>query len=245
MSSGPGKTIQAVDTAIELLETIATIEEPTANDLIETAELSRSSIHHYVSSLEQAGFLTRKEGTIALGNTFLELAGTRRRNLPWFPSARHHTDELAQQLQCTIAIEIRNHDDMLTIYSMHGGENDEYPHMGFTQPVEESTAGAAYTIANGDELDEDVLEFVALEDQLVVAENGLPHSSPHNEEGELVQIAKSLCPNEDPLAVISIWASSDTWEDSTEEIKQALNNVVGIIEVNATYAGWPGDRQDD
>jgi DNA-binding IclR family transcriptional regulator len=245
MSGGPGKTIQAVDTAIALLDTIATVEDPTANDLIETAELSRSSIHHYLTSLEQAGFVTREDGVIALGDAFLELAGTRRRNLPWFPSARYHTDELAQELQCTVSIEIRNHDEMLTIYSTHGGENIEQPHLGFAQPVGESVAGAAYMIANGEDLDEYLASLVAVEDQLVISENALRRSSQDIGDDELVQITKSLCPSGDPLAVISIWIPGNTWRGSEEGIKQALSNSVGIIEVNATYAGWPGDHQDD
>jgi hypothetical protein len=152
---------------------------------------------------------------------------------------------LAQELQCTISIEIRNGDEMLTIYSMHGGENGEEPHLGFAQPVGESIAGAAYTIANGEELDENLADLVALEDQLVISQNALTQLSQDIGDEEVVQITKALCPNEDPLAVISIWITADKWRDSEEEIKQALSNSVGIIEVNATYAGWPGDQQTD
>jgi hypothetical protein len=240
MSSESGKTIQAVDTALAFLDSIATMDEPTITDLVETSSLSRSSVHHYLCSLERAGYITRENGTLSLGEQLLRLGGQYRRELFWFPTVQKQSVELAREVQATVSVDIVREETVMTIFTIHGEEYTQHPAMGFEQPIGDSAAGYAFDIARDE--DSERPPELTVDDSIVVAgaTNAVDDSQerPPEQVNGRVRIARAICPADEPVAVVNLWVSQGTWSDTEDDLKESLNTAVGIMEVNVTYSDW-------
>jgi hypothetical protein len=242
MVSESSKTIQAVDTALAFVDSIATQEDPTIADLVDASGLSRSSVHHYVCSLEQAGYITREDGSLSLGARLMGLGGQCRRELSWFPTVQEQAVELARDVQATVSIEMVRKKSVMTIYTIHGGEHTGHPWMGFEQPLHDSAAGHAFDIARGDDRALEPPDNMTVDNSIVVARTAQLKQQPGNHSPEQttdrVRVARAICPTESPLGVMSIWTAREEGNDTIESAKESLNTTVGIIEVNVTYSGW-------
>jgi hypothetical protein len=240
MASETSKTIQAVDTALEFIDSIATGDDLTTTDLVEMSGLSRSSVHHYLCSLEQAGYVTRENGELSLGERFLRLGGRYRQQLVWFPTVQQQALRLAHTVDSTVSIEILRENTVITIFVINDGTDARHPTMGFEQSSGESPAGQAFDIAGGDDRTLKLPTDMTVDGKVVVALEGQSETEASAPEAtqDRVRIARAVCPTDEPLAAVSIWVPQEQWDETAEVIKEELNTAVGTMEVNVTYSEW-------
>ncbi|MFC7231645.1 helix-turn-helix domain-containing protein [Saliphagus sp. GCM10025308] len=92
-----GNTIQALERAFEIVETLREHEGLTLTELSELLELPTSTAHVYLKTLEKEGFVTRENRTYRNGLKFLEYGGYARRQYELYSAARPVLMELANQ----------------------------------------------------------------------------------------------------------------------------------------------------
>lgn len=67
----PAKQVKSIQTAFELLNRIQALGGATSAQLTENVDLSKSSVHNYLSTLEMDGYVVNDDGVYRLGLRFL------------------------------------------------------------------------------------------------------------------------------------------------------------------------------
>lgn len=71
LTDPPSRKVQSVRTAFRLLNAIQELGGATPAQLTEQFDLSKSSVHNYLATLEMDGYVAREDGTYRLGLRFL------------------------------------------------------------------------------------------------------------------------------------------------------------------------------
>lgn len=95
-TSSPGRQIDAVETAFNIIESIQEIERCGVTDLANRLEIPKSTAHIHLQTLRNLGYVVKEDGKYQLGLQFLELGGRVRHNRSIFEAARSEVDELAR-----------------------------------------------------------------------------------------------------------------------------------------------------
>jgi len=89
--------IQSVQTAFDILEELQRSNEATLTELTDSFSLSKSSIHNYLSTLEQAGYVIKDNNTYRLSLRHLALGGKARHREQIYEIAKEEVTELANE----------------------------------------------------------------------------------------------------------------------------------------------------
>ncbi|WP_255152314.1 IclR family transcriptional regulator [Halorarius halobius] len=71
LANAPARQVKSVQTAFELINTVQTLGGATPTQLTEELDLSKSSVHNYLATLEMDGYVVNDGGTYRLGLRFL------------------------------------------------------------------------------------------------------------------------------------------------------------------------------
>jgi DNA-binding IclR family transcriptional regulator len=71
LANTPSRRVKSVDTAFELIERLQALGGATPSQLTEELDLSKSSVHNYLATLEMAGYVVNDGGRYRLGLHFL------------------------------------------------------------------------------------------------------------------------------------------------------------------------------
>jgi len=71
LSNTPSRQVKSVQTAFTLLDRLQSLGGATPTQLTEELDLSKSSIHNYLATLEAEGYVVNDDGTYRLGLRFL------------------------------------------------------------------------------------------------------------------------------------------------------------------------------
>jgi DNA-binding IclR family transcriptional regulator len=243
MADDRGKTIQSVDRGIEILRSVAEDGRCGYADLLEKSALSRSSIHHYVSSLEAAGLVRTSESDILPGAGLVALAGEHRRRLPWFRPVRNEADDLAHDAEVTVSIEIPHREDMLVVYATRRTVPGSVPYMGYREPRERSASGIACGSAKPESSDTEPEHYESHGGGVLARREheGEPEANSEGEPTEIVRLSRALPMEERHSAVLSCWTLAEDWDQRQQRIVDSVGNAIGRIEVSTTYAAWTSD----
>lgn len=100
---GDPSTITSVMRTIDILSLLRDEQEGRVTELAETLDLPKSSVHRHLKTLEQSGFVVKKENEYHLGLHFLHYGSIARKR--WDPegiireSIRHLADETKERAQ--------------------------------------------------------------------------------------------------------------------------------------------------
>lgn len=89
--------IQAVDNTFEIILALRDKGWTGVSELAEELDLPKSTVHVYLSTLHDIGYLTKRDGRYRLSLRFLELGGYIRQRIDIFRTARHQIDELSNK----------------------------------------------------------------------------------------------------------------------------------------------------
>jgi DNA-binding transcriptional ArsR family regulator len=242
MADRSGRTIQSVDTAVRIVDVVSRSDGVDMDELSDRFDLSRSSLHHYLTSLENAGYLDRSDGTIHLGDALLRLGGRRRSEIPWFSTARRSVDDLSSTLEATVSIEIPIGDTTTTIYVSPQEVQQEYTSLGVEEQHSDSVV-AEVLAGEGDGSQVYWQTYPVADLQARLADIGNEPAPVESQDGageSIVRVVRAIEPLDEALGLVSVWIPSHRWETDKQQVQEELVNTISIVEVNATYADWPG-----
>lgn len=255
-----GKTIQAVETTLAVLEELRRRGSATLAELDAALPQSKSTLHHHLSTLRQAGFVDAEDGTYRLGLGLLTVAGSARESADLYDVAREPLDGLAADTGELARLVARHDGDALTVYQATGEHVDRpWVTLGAREPLHATAAGKAILAALPETIRDDyvgslafdartdatITEPAALLDELAtVRSRGVAFDDEESHDG-VRGVAGAITGDEGAvLGAIEVAGDVDrlSGEFFRTELPDRVENVVGVVEVATTYADWSGDR---
>ncbi|WP_276256294.1 IclR family transcriptional regulator [Halomontanus rarus] len=114
--------IQAVENAFEVVEVIQESNGCSVNYIKEELDIPRSTAYIYLKTLEELGYLKKKEGEYFIGLKFLKHGGYARQNVDIYQIARHEIDKLAEETQAVATIGCEDDGLRALLYRTEAGE---------------------------------------------------------------------------------------------------------------------------
>lgn len=97
MSEGEKNSVRSVVTAFEVLTALVELNGAGVTELASHLEIPKSTLHNYLSTLEQQEFLVKDGTTYRVGIQFLELGAFARTQYPLYKIARPEVNHLAEE----------------------------------------------------------------------------------------------------------------------------------------------------
>lgn len=102
-----GKTIQAIGNAVKLIEAIEELGSVTVTELANEVDMPRSTVHIYLRTLRQHGYVVEEDGNHRTGLRFLMHGGRARKQVEPYEAAKSEVDRLATKTgeMCDLGVE--------------------------------------------------------------------------------------------------------------------------------------------
>lgn len=95
-SSNEPNRIQAVANVFEIVEEVGELDRCGVRELATHMDLPKSTVHVYLKTLEEIGYVVKQDGKYRLGFRFLNLGGKARHKNSLYQAGRSDVDDLAQ-----------------------------------------------------------------------------------------------------------------------------------------------------
>jgi len=95
MTDDPNR-IQAVENVFDIIESVGELERCGVRELAEHMDIPKSTVHVYLKTLEDTGYVVNRDGEYQLSLQFLNVGGRARHNMSLYQVGRSEVDELAQ-----------------------------------------------------------------------------------------------------------------------------------------------------
>lgn len=251
-----GKTIQSVDNAFRILEELRLREEAGVTELSEAVGLSKGSVHHYLTTLHEHGFVERSDERYCLGVRPLSYGGAAREREAVFRIGKESVDRLARETGETARLVVKRSGVGITLYqSTSRSRRESRTHLGTQEDLHCTAAGKAMLSALDDaavdafldgntlerHTENTIVEAAALRSELdEVRERGIAYDDEERFEGVRCVATALVSENQDLLGAISVSGGVERIDDATfrEAMPRALQNVAGVIEIDAAYLDW-------
>lgn len=115
-----GRRIQSVENASEILTRVQQSNGATLGQLHEECALSRGTLHTYLSTLTDCGFLTKADGTYRLGFRFLTMGDHVRNGTPLYTAGQAEVDALADTSGEYVHLVVEHGGRQIAIYERRG-----------------------------------------------------------------------------------------------------------------------------
>lgn len=254
-----GKTIKSVETALELVEEIRRHEEMGVTELATEVGRSKSTVHHYLKTLEMHNCLEKTDGKYRLGLRFLTYGGQARAREWLYQLAKDDVDQLADETGEQARLIVEQDGYGITIYQSEG-ENVGRPHshVGSIEELHCTAAGKAFLAALPDDRVAELLETIELvehtdrtitdrgelESELErIQSRGVAFDDEEHREGVRCVAAAITSRSGELLGAISVSGATDRLTDDRfrKTIPDQIQNIVGVVEINTTYSRWEND----
>lgn len=256
MTDPDGKTVQSVETSLAIVDAIRERECAGVTELATALDCSKATVHHHVTTLRKHGYLERVDGEYRLGLQFLSVGGQVREHQSLYHLAREDVDDLAAETGEQARL-VAEHDGRgITIYRATG-EAPEHPplHLGSDEPLYCTAAGKAFLAELTDEQIDRYLAETTLDpytpatvtdpEQLraeleSIRSEGVAFDDEERYDGVRCVAAAIDSPDGELLGAISVSGPTDrvTDERFRSDLPDQLRNVVGVVELQNTYATW-------
>ncbi|MFP8952457.1 IclR family transcriptional regulator [Natrialbaceae archaeon A-arb3/5] len=251
-----GKTIKSVETTMRILESVRRRTEAGVTEVAEDVDLSKSTVHHYLKTLELYNCLEKSNGRYRLGLRFLTYGGQARAGTRIYQLAKADVDKLAVETgeEVRLVVEQRGHG--ITLYQSTG-ENVDTPrsHVGRIEELHCTAAGKAFLASLPesraaellDEInltaytDHTITDQAALEAELErIRSRNVAFDDEERYEGVRCVAVSITNRSGELLGAISVSGPKERLSDERfrTTIPDQLQNLVGVVEINTTYSEW-------
>lgn len=255
-NSGGPKKIQSIETALTILEFIRDNGDAGVTEIADDLDRSKSTIHHYLATLSEHGYLETDDGRYRLGVRFLTLGGTVREQDELYHLSRDDVDRLARETGEKARLIVEQDGHGITLYQSAGEHTDDTrTHVGSIEELYCTAAGKAFL---ADLPAERVDQYLAetplraytentitdpdeLRDELdAIRSRGIAVDDEERYEG-LRCVASAIASSEgELLGALSVSAPTERMSGDRfrTEIPDLLRTVTGVVEINTTYSQW-------
>lgn len=255
MTERPANTVRAVERACDLLDAMHASGGGGVTELSNRLDMSKSTVHNHLATLERQGFVVRQDGEYYLSYRFLTLGGTKRDGAPFYRIAKDHVDDLAAETGDFAAATTEEAGRNIYLYVATGSEAVSVGiHLGTQLPLHCLASGKAILAALPEKRVEAIVEA-----------HGLPAHTPHTitepealyealatirergyalDDEERIQgmraVASAVQNDADGTVLGAIVVSGSTnrvqGDYFREELPELVVNRAREIEINATYS---------
>ncbi|WP_123537015.1 IclR family transcriptional regulator [Halosimplex salinum] len=257
--SGTGKTIQSVETSLRVVDALRERDRAGVTEIAGALGCSKAAVHHHVSTLCKHGYLERVDGEYRLGLGFLSVGGQVREAQPLYHLAEEDVRDLAAETGEQARLVAEHDGSGITIFRATGerdGRGDRpRMHLGSDEPLYCTAAGKAFLA----ELPEDRIDRYLAETPLesytdatvtdpellreelaTIRAEGVAFDDEERYEGVRCVASAVDSPGGELLGAISVSGPTErlSGERFRTELPDLLRNVVGVVELENTYATW-------
>ena len=115
-----GRRIQSVENACEIIEAVQESHSATLQELSERIELSQGTLHTYLATLTDCGFLTKDNDTYQLGFRFVTMGEHVRNETELYTAGQEEVDKLADRSGEYVHLVVENDGREVAIYERRG-----------------------------------------------------------------------------------------------------------------------------
>lgn len=246
--------IKATRVTVRLLETLRDFEGARVTELASELDYPKSSVHNYLSTLQEEGYVVKRDNEYHLGLRFLELGSFARHQRQIYEVARPEITDLAQKTGELANLLVEEQGRGVYIYRESGHQavkvdsyTGQYVHLHNTAL---GKAILAYTpreyvdrIIDEHGLPMTTEKTITDRDELYrnlkeIREQGIAFDNEERLRGLRCVAAPILKKNDQVEGAISVAGPTSRFDDERfeEEMPELIQNTANIIELNITYS---------
>ena len=151
-SSGGGRTLNTIENAVEILETLQELDGAGVTELAEQFDLTKGTMHTYLKTLDRQGLLVKNGTEYRVSLKVFEIGGRVRDGLAMYTSGRDPADRLAEDTGELVHLALEQQGVIHYVYQIHGSEamKTTTP-VGHTRPLHATAAGKTILAMLSDE----------------------------------------------------------------------------------------------
>lgn len=252
--------IQSVDTTFAIVELIRERGTVGVTEVAESLDRSKSTVHHYLATLENRGYLECEGDEYSLGLRFLTLGGTARDREPLFHLSRADVDRLAAETGEKARLIVERDWHGITLHQAEGDQVDETRTcVGSTEDLYSTAAGKALLAALPSEQVDEYIQTRDLTSHTAntitdpdrlrteldrIRSRGVALDDEEHYDGVRCVAAPVSARGRGVLGTLSVSAPSDRLDDDRfrSTIPDKLQTAAGVVEVNSIYSAWTADQ---
>jgi len=136
-SKEPPRTVQAVQTALDIIEYLQTVEHAGVTEIATEVDRTKGTVHSHLTTLVQNHYLTKKDNQYQLSLRYLDLGETVKNRLGFYEVARTELNDLASKSNELAQFATEEHGQIVYIHKAQGEKavesassvgKREYPH---------------------------------------------------------------------------------------------------------------------
>lgn len=259
-STGFGRTIQSVEGALEVVEALRDGERMGVTELADELGRSKSSVHHYLTTLAKHGYVESTDGRYRLSLKLLTLGGQVREHEQLYHLGKDDVDELADQTGEQASLVVERDGQAITLYQSTGDATTEsVTHAGKVEDLHCTAAGKVILEGYTDAELDDFLSTATLDsytDRTItdpaelrtaideVRDRGVAFDDQERYDGVRCVAAPITEGEQHVIGVVSVSGPAERLTDDRfrDTIPDQLQNVAGVLEINTTYSSWTEPR---
>lgn len=246
--------VKSVETTFEVLDALKNLDGAGVTELARHLGIPKSTVHNYLSTLEQEEYVVNRDGVYEVGLRFLELGSYARHREKLFEVAKPEVDRLAAETGELANILVEEHGRGSYLYRARGDEAVQVKaHVGTRVPLHTTALGKAILAHMATERVDAVVDRhglgggtgqsvssrAELEQELAdVRERGVAFDDEERLEGLRCVAAPVLDHDNEVTGAISVSGPTNRFRGDRfrEELPQRVLEVANVIELNVTYS---------
>lgn len=259
-NDGVSGRIQSVDTTFAIVELIRDRGTVGVTEVAESLDQSKSTIHHYLTTLEDRGYVEQEEDGYSLGLRFLTLGGVARDREQLFHLSKADVDRLAAETGEKARLIVERDWQGITLHQAEGDQIGETRTcVGSTEDLHSTAAGKALLAAlPSEQVDEYVrtqdlashtANTITDPDQLRaeldrIRSRGVALDDQEHYEGVRCVAAPVSAREQGVLGTLSVSGPTTRLDDERfrSTIPDKLQTAAGVVEINTIYSAWTNSQ---
>jgi len=254
MARSERPAVKSVGTAFVILDALKELDGAGLSELARHLDIPKSTVHNYLSTLRQEGYVTKSDDRYRVGLRFLELGAYSRHREELFRIARPDADRLAAETGELANVLVEEHGRGIYLYRARGADAVTVKaHVGTRIPLHTSALGKAIMAHLPDGRVDDIVarhglggptaQSIDSRDALdasleAVRERGVAFDDEERLDGLRCVAAPVLADDGHVLGAISVAGPTNRFrgERFREELPQKVLEAANVIELNVTHS---------
>ncbi|MFB6223530.1 MAG: IclR family transcriptional regulator [Haloarcula sp.] len=246
--------VKSVETTFEILNGLKELGGAGVTELSRHLDYPKSTIHNYLSTLEQEEYIINDDGRYRIGLRFLELGAYSRHQQKLFRIAKPEVDRLANETGELANVLVEEHGRGSYLYRARGDRAVQVKaHVGTRVPLHSTALGKSILAHLPEERIEDIIDRHGLDGDTdnaiqtpeelyesldTVREQGVAFDDEERLDGLRCVAAPVLDNDDNVTGAISVSGPTNRFrgEQFHEELAQKVLEVANVIELNITYS---------
>ncbi|WP_423999083.1 IclR family transcriptional regulator [Haloarcula salina] len=254
MANTARNPVKSVETTFKVLNALRDLDGAGVTELAQHLDVPKSTIHNYLSTLEQEEYVVKHDGVYEVGLRFLELGAYARHHRKLFRIAKPEVDRLAEETGELANILVEEHGRGSYLYRARGDKAVRVKaHVGTRVPLHTTALGKAILAHLPTERVDEIVDrhglggeppkAIETREELAdaladVRDRGVAFDDEERLEGLRCVAAPVLNHDHEVIGAISVSGPTNRFrgERFREELAQKVLEVANVIELNVTYS---------